>query len=154
MVAGGILALAVGITVRVADLRFQTVLSDSMQPTASAGDVAVTQAVPVAALRVGDVITFFPPGSSRPVMHRITSLSHGVMTTRGDANRVEDPWRLTLTGSTGHRLVAVVPVVGWLTELRRPALLLAGLLVGLALLLELRKEVRARTTRSQPRPHP
>jgi hypothetical protein len=31
-----------------------------------------------------------------------------------------------------------------LTELQRPALLAAGLLLGLAVLLELRKEVRAR----------
>jgi signal peptidase I len=135
-----------------ADLHFQTVLSNSMQPTASAGDVAITQDVSIDALRVGDVIAFTPPNQTRPVLHRITSLRDGVITTRGDANPVDDPWRISLVGATGYRLVAVVPLLGWLTELQRPALLLAGLLVGLAILLELKKEVRARASRSQPQP--
>jgi hypothetical protein len=86
------------------------------------------------------------------VLHRITSLRDGVITTRGDANPVDDPWRVSLVGSTGYRLVAVLPFLGWLTELQRPALLAAGLLVGLAILLELKKEVRARASRSQPQP--
>jgi hypothetical protein len=55
-------------------------------------------------------------------------------------------------GSTAYRLVAVVPFLGWLAELQRPALLLAGLLVGLGILLELWKEVRARSTKPQPEP--
>ncbi|HYL39758.1 MAG TPA: signal peptidase I, partial [Candidatus Binatus sp.] len=152
IVAIAIASLALGITVRAADLHLQTVLSNSMQPTLSAGDLAVTQAVPTAGVRVGDVITFYPPGSTRAVIHRVTSLRDGVVTTRGDANPIDDPWRVRLEGATAYRLVAVVPLVGWLTELQRPALLAAGLLLGLALLLELSKEVRARTTRSQPEP--
>jgi signal peptidase len=152
VVAAGLMVLVAGIAVRMADLHFQTVLSNSMQPTASAGDVAITQDVSIDALRVGDVIAFTPPNQTRPVLHRIASLRDGVITTRGDANPVADPWRISLAGSTGYRLVAVVPLVGWLTQLQRPALLLAGLLVGLAIVLELRKEVKARAARSQPQP--
>ena len=152
IVALGVAAAVIGVTVRVADLQFQTVLSNSMQPTASAGDVAITQAVPVGSIRVGDVIAFMPPGNSQVVMHRISSMRGAVITTKGDANRVEDPWHVTLAGQSAYRLVAVVPALGWLTELQRPALLLAGLLVGLAIVLEVRKEVRARTMRSQPEP--
>ena len=123
-----------------------------MQPTLSAGDLAVTEAVPTRAVRVGDVITFYPPASTGAVIHRVASLQDGVVTTRGDANSIDDPWQVTLAGPTAYRLVAVVPLLGWLPELQRPALLAAGLLLGLALLLELSKEVRARTSRSRPQP--
>ena len=155
MVAVGVVGVAVGILVFVANLHFQTVTSGSMRPTVSAGDVAVTQAVPVASLRVGDVIVFYPPAdTTEPVMHRIVSLGNGVITTRGDANNVDDPWQVTLSGTTAYRMVAVVPFLGWLIELQRPALIVAGLLVGLAILLELRKEVRGRKTKARSEPQP
>jgi signal peptidase I len=153
IVAVGVIGVAVGILVFVANLHFQTVTSGSMRPTISPGDVAVTQAVPVSSLRVGDVIVFYPPGvTSEPVMHRIVSLVNGEVTTRGDANNVDDSWQVTLSGTTAYRMVAVVPFLGWLTELQRPALIIAGLLVGLAILLELRKEVTGRNTKARSEP--
>jgi signal peptidase len=148
-----VVAVGIGILVFVANLHFQTVTSGSMRPTVSPGDMVITQTVPASSLRVGDVIVFFPPTSStEPVMHRIVSMDNGVIKTRGDANNVDDPWQVTLTGTTAYRLVAVVPFLGWLTELQRPALIVAGLLVGLAILLELRKEVRGRTTKARSQP--
>ena len=130
----GVAVVVIGLTVRFADLHFQTVLSNSMRPTASAGDVAITQGVPVGSIRVGDVIAFMPPGNSQAVMHRVSSLRGAVITTKGDANRVEDPWHVTLAGPTAYRLVAVVPA--WLADgiaaARRSA---RGLLVGLAIVL-------------------
>ena len=153
IVALGVVAIGIGILVFVANLHFQTVTSGSMRPTVSPGDMAITEAVPASSLRVGDVIVFFPPGNStEPVMHRIVSLGNGVITTRGDANNVDDPWQVTLSGTTAYRMVAVVPFLGWLTELQRPALIVAGLLVGLAILLELRKEVRGRKTKARSEP--
>ena len=153
IVALGVMAVGIGILVFVANLHFQTVTSGSMRPTASPGDVAVTQAVRVSSLKVGDVIVFYPPGvTSEPVMHRIVSLVNGVITTRGDANSVNDPWQVALSGTTAYRMVAVVPFIGWLTELQRPALVFAGLLVGLVILLELWKEVRGRTTKARSEP--
>jgi signal peptidase len=155
IVALGVIAVGIGILVFVANLHFQTVTSGSMRPTVSPGDLAVTQAVPISSLKVGDVIVFFPPTSStEPVMHRIVSLGNGVITTRGDANNVDDPWQATLSGTIAYRMVAVVPFLGWLTELQRPALIVAGLLVGLAILLELRKEVRGRKTKARSEPQP
>jgi signal peptidase len=155
IVAVGVIGVSVGILVFVNNLHFQTVTSGSMRPTISPGDVAVTQTVPVSSLAVGDVIVFFPPTSTtEPVMHRIVSLVDGVITTRGDANNVNDPWQVTLTGTTAYRMVAVVPFLGWLTELQRPALIVAGLLVGLAILLELRKEVIGRNTKARSEPQP
>jgi signal peptidase len=155
IVAVGVVAVAVGILVFVANLHFQTVTSGSMRPTVSPGDMAVTEAAQVGSLRVGDVIVFFPPtNSTEPVMHRIVSLDNGAIKTRGDANSVDDPWQVTLTGATAYRMVAVVPFLGWLTELQRPALIVAGLLIGLTVLLELRKEVRSRKARARPEPEP
>ena len=143
----GVLAVAVGILVFVANLHFETVTSNSMKPTFSAGDVVVTQAVPVSSVLVGDVISFYPPGKTEPVIHRITSLktttSGVVITTRGDGNPVDDLWLVTLQGTTAYRLVGVVPFIGWLTEIKGPLLILAGLLVLLVLVRQFtRKGVR------------
>src|ERR1035437_8990497 len=155
IVAVGVVAVAIAVLVLVANLRFQTVTSGSMRPTVSPGDVAVTETVPVSSLKLGDVIVFFPPTSStEPVMHRIVSLVNGAIKTRGDANSVDDPWQVTLTGATAYRMVAVVPFLGWLTELQRPALIVAGLLIGLVVLLELRKEVGSRKSKARPKPEP
>jgi len=49
-------------------------------------------------------------------------------------------------------MVAVAPFLGWLNEVQRPALIVAGLLLGLALLLEIRKEVSGRKTRARSEP--
>ena len=54
----------------------------------------------------------------------------------------------------GVSLIAVVPAIGWVTQIQRPLLAIAGLLLGLAVLLELRKGVGSRATRSQPQSHP
>ena len=153
VVVVGVAAVGIGVLIFVAGLHFQTVTSGSMRPTISPGDVAVTEVVPVSSLRVGDAIVFYPPGvTSKPVMHRIVSIVNGVITTRGDANNVDDPWQITLSGKIAYRMVAVVPFIGWLIELQRPALIVAGLLLGLALLLEIRKEVRGRKMRARSEP--
>jgi signal peptidase len=140
-------AVAVCFLMGAGHLHFQTVLSNSMRPTVSAGDVAVTQAVPIASLRVGDVIAFYPPNDPEPRLHRITSLTtianSVVITTRGDANPADDPWLAKLQGKTAYRLIAVVPLIGWLTELRGLVLIVAGLLVGSVL-------VRAITRKEEP----
>ena len=145
MVAGGVAALAIGILLFTGRIHLQTVVSGSMRPTISPGDVAITQAVAIDSLQLGDVIAFYPPGQTLPVLHRITSLeatpSGEVITTRGDANNVGDPWHATLKGTTAYRLVAVLPFIGWLSQLQRPVLILAAFLVGLAVLLELRRRV-------------
>ena len=144
LVALGAAVLAGGIGFRVADLHVQTVLSGSMRPTVSPGDLAITQGVPRSSLRVGDVVVFTPPTETQAVIHRITSLNGDVMTTKGDANRVGDAWRVTLQGATQYRLAFVVPYLGWLTELRSVALIAAGLILVLLILLEIRKGVGAR----------
>ena len=141
LVTAAVLVVAAGIGFRLADLRIQTVLSGSMQPVMSPGDLAITQPVPLSSLRVGDAIAFVPPGQNTPVLHRLVTIDGRAITTKGDANRVVDPWHATLTGTTAYRLIFVVPLVGWLSEIRGPALIAAGLIVLLVLLVEVRKEV-------------
>ena len=144
LVTAGALVLAAGIGFRVADFHVQTVLSGSMRPTLSPGDLAITQGVPLSSLRVGDVVVFTPPNETQAVIHRIASREGDVITTKGDANNVADPWSVTLQGATQYRLVFVVPYLGWLTELRSAGLIVAGLCVALLILLEIRKGVGAR----------
>lgn len=135
-----------GIAFRMNGLHVQTVLSGSMRPTAQPGDLAITEAVPTSSLRVGDVIVFMPPNALVPVLHRIASREGNVVTTKGDANSVADPWHITLAGATGYRLVFVVPFAGYLVQLRGAALIASGLMVALLILRELRKGVGARRT--------
>ena len=144
----GLAVFSVGVSFRLLDLRIATVLSNSMQPTFSAGDVVLTRPVAVGALREGDVIAFVPPGSTRPLMHRITAIRGGVMTTRGDANGASDPWQLQLTGPTVERAVAVLPYVGWSTQFQRPLLLAAAVLACAAVLTAAGKEVGERLRRA------
>jgi signal peptidase I len=124
-----------------------------MQPTFSAGDLVVTQPVPILAVHPGDVIAFFPdPVSRTPVIHRVVSFDEGVMTTKGDANSIQDPWRLAPTQSaTAFRLVFVVPFVGSLSQFKVPLLLLALLFAALAIVQIVWKEVVRRLV-PQPKP--
>lgn len=144
MLLAGTAVLGGGIAFGMAGLHAQPVLSGSMRPTVSPGDLAITKPVPIGSLRVGDVIVFNPPGEARSVLHRIASLDGGVITTKGDANSVPDPWRLTAQGGSVYRLVFVVPYLGWLAQLRSALLIGAGLTVVLIVLLEVRKGVGAR----------
>jgi signal peptidase I len=148
LVGLGVLVLVAAVMARIGGIQFQTVLSGSMAPTAHAGDVAVTQPVSVVALTIGDVIAFYPPNDPKPRLHRITTLENvgGVVTvtTRGDANGVDDPWRASLRGTTAYRMVAVVPYVGFLAQSRGLLFIVAGLLLAAAIGRSAYKEVRQR----------
>lgn len=115
------------------------VLSGSMRPGLQPGDVVVTQRVPISDLHVRDVIVFHPPNEpQRQTVHRIVKLRvrNGTtsVTTRGDANTINDPTVTALGGTTAYRVVRVVPLVGY------PAVWLSGgrhglLVIGLGLVL-------------------
>ncbi len=148
LVTAGALVLVAGIAIRVNDLHLQTVLTGSMTPAVSPGDVAITQPVPVSVLRAGDVVAFYPPDKDVPVLHRIVSIEDKdgavSITTKGDANSVTDPWTATLQGDTANRMVGYVPLIGWLPQYRGLLFLAAGLLFGFTLVRGLLKEVRHR----------
>ena len=94
------------------------VLSGSMRPAMQPGDVVITQRVPISALRVRDVVVFYPPNqTTHQTVHRIVSLTvkgnTTSITTWGDANLVADAAVSSLKGTTAYRMVRVVPLVGY-----------------------------------------
>jgi signal peptidase I len=118
------------------------IVSGSMTGTYDRGSLVFAEVVPVAELRVGDVITYTPPAGDHLVTHRIAWIGrddagHRVFRTKGDANPVADPWTFRLDRSTQARVRAGVPYAGHaLSALSRkdvrmavialPALLIAG----------------------------
>ena len=100
-------------------LPFQTyaVLSGSMRPTVPVGSIVVLAPAAADDLVVGDVITFARP--DRPgefVTHRIVRVENDgtglLLVTKGDANPVEDAWRVPQRGS-GWRSVGSIPFLGY-----------------------------------------
>ena len=86
-------AVAVGVVPRVMGGQSLTVLTGSMQPTYSPGDVVV--AVPQDNYAIGDVVTFMPkPNDPTLVTHRIVGVQMGESgteyVTQGDANGAKD----------------------------------------------------------------
>ena len=112
-------AIAFGVVMRTGHLQLEPVLSGSMRPAAQAGDLIVAKQTATSALKVGDVVAFFPPGSTgTPVMHRIISLSRDGNTTtiitKGDANSKPDPWGpVILRSASTYRMVRVVSKLGF-----------------------------------------
>ncbi|HEX2409714.1 MAG TPA: signal peptidase I [Solirubrobacteraceae bacterium] len=127
------------------------IVSGSMTGTYDRGSLVFAEVVPVADLRVGDVITYQPPPGAGPdhlITHRIASMGRDgagkrVFRTKGDANPVADPWTFRLEQPTQARARIGIPYVGHaLSALGRsgvrtavitlPALLLAAIsLAGL-----------------------
>lgn len=97
------------------------IVSGSMTGTYDRGSLVLDEVVPVADLRVGDVITYLPPRGSGPdhlITHRIAWIGRDaaggrVYRTKGDANPVADPWTFSLGRPTQARVRAGVPYVGY-----------------------------------------
>ena len=103
-----------------------TVLTGSMQPALSPGDLIVVRPTDPQALAVGDVITFQPISDDPTlVTHRIVTLDFGPdgyvtsVTTRGDANSGND--QPIVPAQVMGRLVYSLPWVGHLTQPSRGA---------------------------------
>jgi signal peptidase len=115
---GAVLAAAAALIVvpKLADARPLTVLSGSMTPTFSPGDVVVVRPVDTDAIQVGDVITFQPESDNPDLTsHRVVSVvftAEGkAYVTRGDANGADDPTPIRPEQVRGEVWYAV-PVVG------------------------------------------
>ena len=124
--AAGNLALLVALTAIVTLVggpmlgmyRTVTVLSGSMRPTFSPGDMIVVSPEPMRDLRIGDVITFQIPTAGHPVeTHRVVSIlqpgSEPIVQTRGDANTSVDPWHAELHGASVWRYRFRLPGFGY-----------------------------------------
>ncbi len=114
------LSVAAVVAVRTDRIRCLRVLTGSMSPTVPAGSLVAGPRLSADDVRVGELVMFVPPAPYRtpgdhPIVHRvvrITSAHHDRdLTTKGDANPVDDPWRVdagrtTLYGVGWHSLRA------------------------------------------------
>lgn len=110
------------------------VLSDSMEPAFSAGDVIVVQSVPPAAIATGDIITYqAPQAESGRISHRVVEINQAdgerTFRTKGDANEQPDPYQVSESGLTG-RVWFAIPYAGYIVRF-------AGTTLGQLLLIAL-----------------
>lgn len=108
--------LALAASVAFAVMRFGgfttfIITGGSMAPAIPTGSVTIVQSVPPSEVRVGDVVTYSQAG--RVVTHRVVEMSSdGSFRTKGDANAVADPERLSF-GSRAGVVRANVPLLGY-----------------------------------------
>jgi signal peptidase len=119
-----------------------TVLSGSMRPVFSPGDLIFVTPERLRDVRVGQVITYATPGGDHHIQtHRVVEVLRGgdrpIIVTKGDANNAADPFQAELQGPTAWRYRFRVPAAGHvILALRSPAfhfLTIIGLPVLLAL---------------------
>jgi signal peptidase I len=123
---GAVLLLAVALTVPVFfGYNRYLITGGSMEPTIHKGAIVYATPVKENALRQGDIVTFRTPPEygSRAVTHRIVKVVRDqrgvrVFTTRGDANKSDDPWEnITFNDDAAARYGFNVPYVGWFLSL-------------------------------------
>ncbi|MEP9364602.1 signal peptidase I [Nocardioides sp. CN2-186] len=119
--------------------RTATMLTGSMDPGITPGDVVVTMPKPASEVKVGDVVSYqIPVEDHRVETHRVVKVIHRAdgaiaIQTKGDANEARDPWTATIEGDTVWQMKAVVPQLGNVIHLlRSPAIQHGGFWVALA----------------------
>lgn len=134
------------------------ITSGSMTGTYDKGSIVFEKNVPVADLKVGDVITYLPPPSSgvnHLVTHRIFRIQPAqgggtLLTTKGDHNPAPDPWHFELTSKQQGVVQFGVPHAGWIfielakRDMRMLAIGLPAALIGLGALGQLISAFRRR----------
>jgi hypothetical protein len=108
--------------------RWFVVATPSMGTTAPVGTLVLSMPTTVAALHVGDIISFHPPTApSETYTHRIVAISAADgISTQGDINGAADGWRLHQADLIGEASW-IAPGLGWLV--RGLPILVIGLVV-------------------------
>lgn len=111
-----------------------TVLSNSMQPTFSAGDYVLDKMVDYENIKNGDVISYYPDNHTI-VTHRVKDVTPKGFIMQGDANNAQDDFTVTKDHYIG-KMILVIPMLGRLPEfLMHPFLWLAIAVIVLLLLI-------------------
>lgn len=142
-------AVVIGAGAASYDLTPLVVTSGSMEPTLPVNSLIFVEQVSAKDVRVGDIITFDPPGPTPRVTHRVVERervggSHWYFRTQGDANPTRDDWRhrvdhperyhpgVTYGDRPAVRHVVTIPYAGSITTFLSPRVRLALLLLPLA----------------------
>ncbi len=136
-------AVSFALATTVGGFHLTRVLSNSMQPTFSAGDIVIVRDQPIAGIEKGDVVVLPDPNSSSLFIHRLDSVERAegrtTVTTWGDNNPAPDAWLLELTSKTVPVYAVAIPTAGlplpMLAEATSQLLLAAGLGIITVLLL-------------------
>jgi len=117
LIAASVALVGLGLLPRTGWYRPVTVLSGSMRPAFSPGDVIIVTPERASDVRAGQVISYrIPVGDHHVQTHRVVKVvrggTHPVVKTKGDANNAADPWTARLDGTTAWRVRAVLPKVG------------------------------------------
>jgi signal peptidase I len=153
-----VLAVAVLIVPGLLGLQRYVITGGSMTGTIPKGAVIYSRITPVGQLKLGDIITFTPPGMTSAVTHRIIAVEAGpdgspAFRTKGDFNDAADPWNpVMLNEPQQARYVFQVPVLGYVLAalgVRTVRIALIGLpavLIALSLLWSLWREAGEEVT--------
>lgn len=115
------------------------VLSGSMEPSISAGDVVVVDDASPNSIEEGDVITYRRSGADTPTTHRVVEITEQggepAFVTKGDANDQPDPSPVSASRLIGV-VVFTIPYIGYVVEfVNTPVGFLALVVVPFLLLL-------------------
>jgi signal peptidase len=127
-------AVLVFLVPRVSGVRFATILSDSMRPAMTTGDMIVVRPVDPGQIEIGDVILFpSPADSDATIAHRVVEVvgSGGSLAfvTRGDANEVPDRSPVSADSVLGE-VEFHVPLLGHVVrQMKEPLVFLLALAV-------------------------
>ena len=113
------------------------VLSGSMEPGIHVGSVVLIKPTTFEELKVGDIVTY-KIAEDVNVTHRITSITpeNQIMTTKGDANNVEDPSPVAFAQVVG-KAHGNIPYIGYISVYIKTKLgigVICGLLAVMILL--------------------
>lgn len=114
------LALAVVVAFgAAAGYRGTVILSGSMEPAVSKGDLVVVRTMPAADLRPGQIVSFRSP-QGVPIVHRVATVEPRAdgrlaVATKGDANNAPERWATSPEATVG-RVTATLPGVGSITR--------------------------------------
>jgi signal peptidase len=105
--------------------RAVVVLSGSMEPAFSPGDVLIERGIEPRRVEIGQVVTFHEPGSDRVLTHRVRTVEARagklVFTTKGDADNGIQRWSIDPQGELGQP-VGRIPAIGRVAMLAKTPL--------------------------------
>jgi len=117
------------------------VLSDSMQPTFSNGDLVLVGSpnhLFVDKVEPGNIITY--RRNEALITHRVVSVKGDTLVTKGDAMEDSDPWPVSLSNDVEASYITHIPYIGhlnqyiktkmgWLITIFLPSAFLLGLVI-------------------------